>query len=163
MSDLAATDRTSPGHWRLMLTGLVAGVAATVIAATTMLALANYNFYSKPHVGVVTGSAVENYVGDLPSALYACAIWYVPVGVLLYPIFARWIGATGAHSNSRLVKLALLAGLVWFLIAGTFYGLLGQVMHLDPAATREDLTTAALSGVLFGVLYDLFLRFRAPA
>jgi hypothetical protein len=74
-----------------MLAGLLAGLVSAVIAATTMLALANYQFYSRPHVGEVAGSAIANYTADLPSALFAAFVWYVPVGTLVFPPKAHWL------------------------------------------------------------------------
>ena len=86
----------APNHSlaRLMLMGLLSGIISALIAASTMLALANYQFYTTPHFGEVAGSAVQNYADDLPSALIAAFLWFLPVGIFVFPLIAKLVGAS---------------------------------------------------------------------
>jgi hypothetical protein len=140
-----------------MFAGLTSGLISALLTATTMLALYNYQFYSTPRFGQVVGSATENYASDLPSALYAAVLWFVPVGVLVFPWLVRLVGATGGPGLPRLLRLVFLAALIWFLIAKVLYVVLSPLAPSPPGAEHEDLISAALSGALFGVVYDLFL------
>jgi hypothetical protein len=141
-----------------MLAGLLAGLVSAVIAATTMLALANYQFYSRPHVGEVAGSAIANYTADLPSALFAAFVWYVPVGTLVFPGLAKLIGSTSGAGLPRLLRLVALAAMIWFLIGKALYVVLSPLAPAPPGAEHDDLLSAALSGALFGLIYDLVLQ-----
>jgi len=143
---------------RLTLMGFLAAIISALIAASTLLALSDYQFYNTPHVGQVTGSVLQNYAEDLPSALVAAFLWYIPVGTFIFPPLAKLIGTgTGAL---RLLKFAVLAALVWFLVGEAIYLALSPVAPAPPGVQTQDLITAALSGVLFAVIYDLLLRRR---
>ena len=85
---------------RLTLMGLLSGIISALIAATTMLALSDYQFFGGPHVGEVAGSAAQNFAEDLPTALVAAFFWYIPIGTFVFPPLAKLIGTSAGNSCS---------------------------------------------------------------
>ena len=152
----------APNHSlaRPILMGLLGGIISALIAASTMLALANYQFYTTPHFGEVAGSAVQNYAEDLPSALIAAFLWFLPVGIFVFPLIAKLVGASTGGGTVRLLKFATLAAIIWFLLGEAIYLVLTPLAPAPPGVQRDDLISAALSGVLFAVVYDLLLGRR---
>ncbi len=153
---------TAPNHslLRLMLMGLLSGIISALVTASTMLALANYQFYTTPRFGEVAGSAVQNYAEDLPSALLMAFLWFLPMGIFIFPPIAKLVGASAGGGTLRLLKFAALAAIIWFLLAKAIYVVLSPLAPAPPGVERNDLISAALSGVLFAVIYDLLLRRR---
>jgi hypothetical protein len=145
---------------RLTAMGLLSAIISALIAASTMLALSDYQFYSSSHAGQVAGSAFQNYAEDLPSALVAAILWYIPVGTFVFPPLAKLLGASTGSGAVRLLKFAMLAALVWLLVGEAIYLVLSPLAPAPPGVQANDLMTAALSGVLFAVVYDLLLRRR---
>ena len=143
-----------------MLMGLLSGIVSALIAASTMLALANYQFYTTPHFGQVAGSAAQSYAEDLPSALIAAFLWFLPIGIFVFPPIAKLLGASTGSGTLRLLKFAALAAIIWFLLGKGLYLVLSPLAPTPADVERNDLISAALSGVLFAVVYDLLLRRR---
>ncbi len=145
---------------RLMLMGLLAGIISALIGGSTMLALSNYQFFHTPRFGETSGTALQSFSDDLPTALYMAFLWFVPIGVFVFPPLAKLVGASPDGGSLRVLKFAVLAAIIWFLVAWAIYVVLSPLAPAPPGVERNDLTTAALSGVLFAVVYDLLLRRR---
>ncbi|MGO4682925.1 hypothetical protein [Hyphomicrobium sp. 2TAF46] len=145
---------------RLTLMGLLSGIISALIAATTMLALAEHQFFAAPHTGEVAGSPIQNYADDLPSAILMAFLWYIPIGTCVFPPVAKFVGANTGSSTARLLKFVVLAAVIWLVVGETIYVVLAPLAPAPPGVQRNDLITAALSGVLFAVVYDLLLRRR---
>jgi hypothetical protein len=152
----------APNHSlaRLLLMGLLSGIISALIAASTMLALANYQFYTTPHFGEVAGSAVQNYAEDLPSSLILAFLWFVPMGIFVFPPIAKFVGASSGDGVLRLLKFVILAAAIWLAVAEVIYLVFSPLAPAPPGTQRDDLISAALSGVLFAVVYDLLLHRR---
>jgi hypothetical protein len=143
-----------------MLMGLLAGIISALIAGSTMLALSDYQFFHTPHFGETPGTTLQSFSDDLPTALYMAFLWFVPIGVFVFPPVARLIGASSGTGVLRLLKFALLAAVIWLAVAEVIYLVLSPLAPAPPGVQRNDLISAALSGVLFAVIYDLLLRRR---
>jgi hypothetical protein len=138
-----------------MLMGFLSGSISAIIAASTMLALSDAQFY-----GSAVGSAVKDYTGDLPAALIAAFLWFLPVGIFVFPPLAKLLGTDSDGGALRLLKFTALGAILWFLLAEVIYVVLSPLAPAPPGVQRDDLVSAALSGVLFAILYDLLLRRR---
>ena len=160
MSPAPPPEPQSHSLLRLTLMGLLSGIVSALIAATIMLALSDYQFYASPHTGEVAGSAIQSYADDLPSALLMAFLWYIPIGTFVFPPVAKFVGANTGSSTARLLKFVVLAAVIWLVVGETIYLVLSPVAPAPPGVQRNDLITAALSGVLFAVIYDLLLRRR---
>lgn len=145
---------------RLTSMGLLAAIISALIAAMTMLALSDYQSYKSPIAGPAAGSPFQNYADDLPSALIAAFLWYIPVGTFVFPPLAKLLGASTGTGTVRLLKFAMLAALVWLLVGEAIYLVLSPLAPAPPGVQSHDLIMAALSGVLFAIIYDLLLRRR---
>jgi uncharacterized membrane protein YjgN (DUF898 family) len=143
-----------------MLMGLLAGIISALIAGSTMLALSDYQFFHTPHFGETSGTTLQSFSDDLPTALYMAFLWFIPIGVFVFPPVAKLIGASSGSGTLRLLKFAVLAAIIWFLLAWAIYVVLSPLAPAPPGVERNDLISAALSGVLFAVIYDLLLRRR---
>ncbi|WP_156150798.1 hypothetical protein [Hyphomicrobium sp. 99] len=154
MATSPAPNAHPQGHslLRLTLMGLLAAIISALIPATTMLALSDYQFYASPHVGEVTGTALQNYAEDLPSALVAAFLWYIPIGTFVFPPVAKLVGANTGSSLARLIKFIVLAAVIWLVVGETIYVVLSPLAPAPPGVQQNDLITAALSGVLFAVI-----------
>lgn len=142
MSPAPNPEAQSHSLLRLTLMGLLSGIISGLIAATTMLALSDYQFY------------------DLPSAILMAFLWYIPIGTFVFPPVAKFVGADTGSSTARLLKFVVLAAVIWLVVGETIYVVLSPLAPAPPGVQRNDLITAALSGVLFAVVYDLLLRRR---
>jgi len=140
---------------RLMSTGLLSGIISALIAASTLLALSDAQYF-----GSAAGSAAKNYADDLPTALLAAFLWFLPVGIFVFPPAANFLGAVSSAGNLRLLKFVALAAILWCLLAEVIYLVLSPLAPAPPGVQRDDLISAALSGVLFAIVYDLLLRRR---
>jgi hypothetical protein len=138
-----------------MLMGVLSGIISALIAASTMLALSDIKFY-----GTAVGSAVKDYANDLPTALIAAFLWFLPVGIFAFPPLAKLLGTTADGGALRLLKFVALGAILWLLLAEVIYVVLSPLAPAPPGVQRDDLISAALSGVLFAILYDLLLRRR---
>jgi hypothetical protein len=141
---------------RLMLMGLLSGIISAFIAATAMLALSEAAVFGT----TASGSAVRSYADDLPDAVFMAMLWFLPVGIFVFPPAAKFLGAARGDGTLRLLKFALLAATLWFLLAEVIYLVLSPLAPAPPGVQRDDLISAALSGVLFAIVYDLLLRRR---
>ncbi len=139
-----------------MLMGFLSGIISALIAASTLLALANAQFYG----AAAAGSAVKNYTDDLPNAMIAAFLWFLPLGIFIFPPAAKFLGAASGEGTLRLLKFVALAAILWFLLAELIYLVLSPLAPAPPGVQRDDLISAALSGVLFAIVYDLLLRRR---
>ncbi len=143
-----------------MLTGLLAGIISALIAGSTMLVLSDYQFFHTPHFGETPGTTLQSFSDDLPAALYMAFLWFVPIGVFIFPPIAKLVGASTVSGTLRLLTFAVMAAIIWFLLAKAIYVVLSPLAPAPPGAERNDLISAALSGVLFAIVYDLLLRRR---
>jgi hypothetical protein len=141
---------------RLMLMGFLSGIISAMIAAATLLALSYVRFYGTAEAG----SAVREYTKDLPDAVFMAFLWFLPVGIFIFPPAAKVLGAATKGGTLRLMKFVVLAAILWFLLAEAIYLALSPLAPAPPGVQRDDLISAALSGVLFAVVYDLLLRRR---
>ncbi len=141
---------------RLMLMGFLSGIISAFIAASTLLALADVQSLGT----AAAGSAVKNYTGDLPTAVLAALLWFLPVGIFVFPPAAKFLGDAPDGGALRLLKFTLLGAALWLLLAELIYLVLSPLAPAPPGVQRDDLISAALSGVLFAVIYDLLLRRR---
>jgi len=160
MSPAPNPETQSHSLLRLTLMGLLSAIISALIAATTMLALSDYQFYASPRTGEVAGSAIQSYADDLPSAILMAFLWYIPIGTFVFPPVAKFVGANTGSSTARLLKFVMLAAVIWLVVGETIYVVLSPLAPAPPGVQRNDLITAALSGVLFAVIYDLLLRRR---
>jgi len=160
MSPAPNPEAQSHSLLRLTLMGLLSGIISALIAATTMLALSDYQFYGSPHTGEAAGSAIRNYADDLPSAIFMAFLWYIPIGTFVFPPVAKFVGANTGSGTARLLKFVVLAAGIWLVVGETIYVVLSPLAPASPGVQQNDLITAALSGVLFAVVYDLLLRRR---
>lgn len=160
---MAASPTPSPRSaslLRLTAMGLLSSIISALIAASTMLAVSDYQSYKRPVAEQAAGSPFQNYADDLPSALIAAFLWYVPVGTFVFPLLARFLGASTGSGAVRLLKFATLAALVWLLVGEAIYLVLSPLAPAPPGVQTNDLIMAALSGVLFAIIYDMLLRRR---
>ncbi len=148
---------STPSHslLLLMLMGLLSGTISAFIAATTMLTLSEGQIS-----GTTAGSAVQNYADDLPTAVIAAFLWFLPMGIFIFPPTAKFLGAASGSGTLRLLKFVILAAAMWCLLAEAIYLVLSPLAPAPPGVQRHDLISAALSGVLFAIVYDLLLRRR---
>ncbi len=100
----------------------------------------------EPYAGQAAGSPFQNYADDLPSALIAAFLWYIPVGTFVFPPLAKFLGASTGTGAVRLLKFAMLAALVWLLVGEAIYLVLSPLAPAPPGVQANDLITAALSG-----------------
>lgn len=148
----------APSHslLRLMLTGLLSGIISAFIAACALLALAEAGFPGTRNAGL----AVKDFGNDMPTLLLAAFIWFLPVGIFVFPPAAKFLGADVGGGTLRLLKFAGLAAILWCLLAEAIYLLLPPLSAVPAGAQIADLIRAALSGTFFAVVYDLILRRR---
>jgi hypothetical protein len=139
-----------------MLMGLLSGIISALIAASTLLALSDGQVAGTATVS----SAAKDYASDLPTAVLAALLWFLPLGIFVFPPAAKLLGAGPAGGALRLLKFALLGAIVWLALAELIYLVLSPLSPAPPGVQRNDLISAALSGVLFAVIYDLLLRRR---
>jgi hypothetical protein len=139
-----------------MLMGLLSGIVSALIAASTLLALSDGQVAGTATVS----SAAKDYASDLPTAVLAALLWFLPLGIFVFPPAAKLLGAGPAGGALRLLKFALLGAIVWLALAELIYLVLSPLSPAPPGVQRNDLISAALSGVLFAVIYDLLLRRR---
>lgn len=149
---------SAPSHSlvRLMLMGFPSGTISALIAASALLALSYAQFYGTAGAS----SAVKDYANDLPTAIVAAFLWFLPIGIFIFPPAAKFLGAAAGGGTLRLLKFAALAAIIWFLLAEAIYLVLLPLAPAPPGVQRDDLISAALSGVLFAIIYDLLLRRR---
>jgi hypothetical protein len=138
-----------------MLMGLLSGIISALIAAPTLLALSDARFF-----GTAAGSALKDFANDLPTALLAAFLWFLPVGIFVFPPLAKFLGAASGGGTLRLLKFVGLAAILWFLLGEAIYLFLSPLAPPPPGVQRNDLISAALSGILFVIVYDLLLRRR---
>lgn len=156
MTDPASTNTlASHSLLRLMLMGLLSGIISALIAASTLLALSDFT----PSEATATSSA-KTYAGDLPTAVIAAFLWFLPVGIFIFPPAAKLLVAASSAGTLRLLKFALLAACLWLLLAETIYLVLSPLAPAPPGVQTHDLIMAAMSGVLFAIVFDLLLRRR---
>lgn len=161
MEALGKDTSARPHSFRyLMFIGLLAGLASAVIAAPLMLALSTYQFYAAPHPGVQIGTPADSYFFDLPSALYAAAVWYVPGAVLVYAPLVRLLRMPDG-GLAAMVTCLLTGAALWGLVAWGLYSVYGLFLHVDPGERGSDMLTAALSGALFGAVFAIILEHRS--
>jgi hypothetical protein len=151
-----APDTPSHSLVRLMLMGFLSGIISALIAASTLLALFDARFFGTAAVG----SAIKDFGNDLPMAVLAAFLWFLPVGIFVFPPAAKFLGAASAGGTLRLLKFVGLAALLWFLLGEAIYLVLSPLAPAPSGVQRNDLISAALSGVLFAIVYDLLLRRR---
>lgn len=137
---------------RLMLMGLLSGIISAFIAAFALVALAEH--------GTFTEAAIKDFGDDMPTTLLAAFIWFLPVGIFVFPPAAKFLGAASGTGTLRLLKFVVLAALLWCVLAEAIYLFLSPLAPAPPGAQSADLIRAALSGVFFAVVYDLLLRRR---
>ena len=131
------------------------------------------------------GDDIESAAANIPlylgswdyRELVSELLWYVPAGIVLYPLIARWIGAGTEEGDVRQTRLMTAGAITWFLFSWLVYWLLSHILFLgvllgqwdlialgvmagdgDFRSATAGLLTAALSGVLFGAIYDLILH-----
>jgi hypothetical protein len=139
---------------RLMLMGLLSGIITALISAATLLALSDAKFYE----AAASGSAFGSYTDDLPTAVVAAFLWFLPAGIFVFPPLAKLLGAASAGGTLRLLKFVGLAAIIWLLLAEAIYLVLLPLAPAPPGVQRHDLISAALSGAFFAIVYDLLLR-----
>lgn len=148
----------APSHSlpRLMLMGLLSGLISAFVAASALVILADPHFFGTGNAG----AAVKDFGNDMPTTLLAAFIWFLPVGIFVFPPAAKFLGAASSSGTLRLLKFVALAAILWCLLAEAIYLILTPLAPAPPGAQSADLIRAALSGVFFGVVYDLLLRRR---
>lgn len=139
-----------------MLMGLLSGIISAFIAAFALVALAEHGTFTKAS----TEAAIKDFGNDMPTTLLAAFIWFLPVGIFVFPPAAKFLGAASDTGTLRLLKFVVLAALLWCLLAEAIYLFLSPLAPAPPGAHTADLIRAALSGVFFAVVYDLLLRRR---
>jgi hypothetical protein len=139
-----------------MLMGFLSGIISAFIAASTLLALSDARFFGT----AAAGSAVKDFGSDLPEALLIGFMWFLPVGIFVFPPAAKFLGAASGGGTLRLLKFVVLAAILWFLLAEAIYLVGSPLAPAQPGVQRNDLISAALSGILFAIVYDLLLRRR---
>lgn len=146
----------APSHSlpRLMLMGLLSGLISAFVAASALVILADPHVFGTGNAG----AAVKDFGNDMPTTLLAAFIWFLPVGIFVFPPAAKFLGAASSTGTLRLLKFVALAAILWCLLAEAIYLIL--TLPAPPGAQSADLIRAALSGVFFGVVYDLLLRRR---
>ncbi|MBS0253426.1 MAG: hypothetical protein JSR78_20390 [Proteobacteria bacterium] len=141
---------------RLMLMGLLSGIISAFIAAFALVILAEHGTFTKAS----TEAAIKNFGDDMPTTLLAAFIWFLPVGIFVFPPAAKFLGAASGAGTLRLLKLVALAAGLWCLLAEVIYLVPLPLAPGPPGAQSADMSRAALSGVFFAVVYDLLLRRR---
>ncbi len=139
-----------------MLMGLLSGIVCAFIAASVLLALAEAGFPGTRNAG----PAIKDFGNDMTTLLLAAFIWFLPVGIFVFPPAAKFLGADEGGGTPRLLKFAGLAAVLWFLLAEAIYLFLPPLSAVPAGAQIADLIRAALSGAFFAVVYDLLLRRR---
>lgn len=148
----------SPSHSlvRLMLTGFLSGIISAFIAAAVLLALSDTRLFAP----ATAGAAAKDYENDLPTAFLAAILWFLPVGIFVFPPTAKFLGMASNQGTMRLLKFAILAAILWCAAAELIYVVLSPFAPAPAGVQRDDMIGAALSGMLFAIVYDLLLRRR---
>ncbi len=130
---LHSTPPAAPNHslLRLMLMGFLSGIISALITASTLLALSNLQFYG----AAGAGSAVTNYTDDLPTALIAAFLWFLPVGIFVFPPAAKLVGAASRVGTLRLLAFVALAAILLFLLAEAIYLILSRSPRRRPVSS----------------------------
>jgi hypothetical protein len=139
-----------------MMMGLLSGIITALVAASVLLGLSDAQFYGASAVG----TAAQDYAGDLPTAVLAALIWFLPVGIFVFPPVAKFLAPAGESGNIRLLKFAVLGAALWLALAEAIYLVLSPLAPAPPGVQSDDLISAALSGILFAVIFDILLRRR---
>jgi hypothetical protein len=139
-----------------MLIGLLSGIISAFVAASALAVLADRAVLGTGN----PGATVKDVGNDMPTTLLAAFIWFLPVGIFVFPPAAKFLGAASGAGTLRLLKFVALAASLWCLLAEAIYLVLTPLAPAPPGAQSADLIRAALSGVFFAVVYDLLLRRR---
>ena len=173
-----------------LLAGLLSAAVVTFAMLVAWFGWSAYSFFSNWMTSDANGGTampsldlsllISSYGISLHREVISEILWYIPPGVILFPWVARKIGAAEGRSDALQARLMTAGAITWFAYSWLSSWFLGHLAYLgallgsgemiflgvmghpyDLVDLTGGLVTAAVSGVLFGAVYDLILALSA--